>query len=780
MSGTFSYKTVLLGTVAAAIALVPSQVFARSAMADVAANDPASADAASNKNPQLEEIVVTAQRREQSLQDVPISVSAFTSEQIEKQNIRGTADYLIATPNVNFTEDAEGGRRGLSLSIRGVSNLTDAEVSSTNAFATYIDDLNVAASATVVVNPQLGDIERIEVLRGPQGTLFGRNASGGALNITTKKPVDDLYAEVSAFGERFGHFGLSGVANVPLNRRIFARVVAGYEQGDGEIKNVSGRGKKGADFHTLAVRAGLRFLLTDTLTADLGYSFADEKQDLDNNVPTGVLATSALRSYPRIYGRNCSPAQNAARQCAINEGTGFYPENGRKTSKDYPEINNNKMHIANLRLTWDLDKVVLRSITGYTDSTSVHNFDLDGTAESRVIRFKDRDANSFSQEVRADVTLSDALRFTTGAMYANEEFSALRAAVAGTLGFIRTPSGGVVSATLDTFQNKSWAAFADATWSLSDSLEVIGGLRYSKDKITVGFSANPPAAPADEVSSTFDDVSGRAVLNFRPNKDILLYASYATAYKAGGSQLNDPAGAIAANTPFNEEKVRSIELGAKTSFFNNRLQLNAAMFFIKWDDLQVETQYLAVDAQGRIVSTTLTQNATSADSKGFEVDITARPLRDVVLGGSVGYMDAKFGRFDNALIDRKVADVSGLPLPQAPKLTLSAFAEYRTSISSVGQVFARAEYRYRSEATANLEGVARRQLELPDFPFLIPSFDVVNIRAGIETDGWKFMAYVENLFDKHYYTGTREDFSFSGVKVRPHFRVFGAKLTKVF
>jgi len=737
----------------------------------------------------LEEVIVSAQRREQSLQDVPVSVTAFSAEQIERQNIRGTADYLISTPNVNYTEDGEGGRRGLTLSVRGVSNLTDAETNTTNAIAIYVDDLNVAATANIVANPQLGDIERIEVLRGPQGTLFGRNASGGALNITTKKPSEELYGEISVSAERFEHYGASGVLNVPLTDKLFVRGVVGYEQGDGEIKNISGLGEKKADFDSLALRLSLRYLFSDSLTADFSYSYADENQNLDNNVATGVLVTSARRLYPRVYGSPCSSEQNSAQECAIDEGTGFYSSNEDKTSKDFAEVNDNDVDLANLRLTWSFDGLVFRSITGYTDTESVHNTDLDGTAEDLVSRLKDREAETFSQEFRADIEVSEQFRFTAGAMYADEEFTVLRGTQAGENGFGRTPPGGFVGQTYDTFENESWALFADATWSLNEKFEIIGGLRYTEDKITVGLASGEGVymsggptmtAPLEEDSSDFDDVSGRFVINFRPMEDILFYASYATAYKAGGTQLNDPIGSISANTPFDEEKVESFEIGLKATLFDNRLRLNASAFMIEWDDLQVESFFVDLDEMGNLVSGTLTQNATSAENNGIEIEVVAAATDNLTLGFNLGYLDSEFGDFDNAVVDQSVVDLTGMPLPQAPEFTANVFAEYRYSDDLGAEWFGRLDYMYRDETTSNIEGAARDQLENPDFPFLIPSFEVTNLSVGRDGNNWRAIAYVNNIFDEQYYTGTREDFGFSGVKVRPHFREYGVKITKYF
>src|SRR5688572_3893381 len=188
----------------------------------------------------LEEIVVTAQRREQNLQDVPISVSAFSAEQIEKQNVRGATDYLALTPNVSFTEDTQSGSRGLNVSIRGVNNLVTGENAFVNSVGNYLDEFSIASVPNGVANPLLIDMERVEVLRGPQGTYFGRNSLGGALNITTRAPTDQVEGELRAgteFYEDAGEmYSVTGILNVPLSDVFKIRGVVNYEDSSGLVE----------------------------------------------------------------------------------------------------------------------------------------------------------------------------------------------------------------------------------------------------------------------------------------------------------------------------------------------------------------------------------------------------------------------------------------------------------------------------------------------------------------------------------------------------------------
>ena len=201
----------------------------------------------------LEEIIVTAQRREQSLQEVPVAVTAFTGEALELANITEAAQYLNLTPNVSYTEDGQVGSRGISIAMRGVSNINTDESSFIQSIGVYLDEFSVASVGQGTVNPQLQDLERIEVLRGPQGTYFGRNAVGGALNLTTRKPQPEFDASAS-FGARMFEAAseqkdFSGMINLPVSEAFMLRGVLYYEDSGGLVKNiVPGGGDSGHEY----------------------------------------------------------------------------------------------------------------------------------------------------------------------------------------------------------------------------------------------------------------------------------------------------------------------------------------------------------------------------------------------------------------------------------------------------------------------------------------------------------------------------------------------------
>ena len=246
----------------------------------------------------LEEVVVTSRRREESLQDVPIAVSAFSAEAIERNRIEGVDDVFSRTPNVSYT--TEGSRDRKRLSIRGVTEfITEAGEATVpaNTFGIYIDDFSVA---TATSNPGVMDIERIEVLRGPQGTYFGRNAVGGALNITTRKPTNDFFAEVTADASRYETYEVSGTLNLPLvDDKLAMRANVKYSESDGYIKNINPTGG-GNDSEYKYGRLSLRYTPNENLTLDVVASASDELVGMREGVPSGVLSAFTESLYGTV------------------------------------------------------------------------------------------------------------------------------------------------------------------------------------------------------------------------------------------------------------------------------------------------------------------------------------------------------------------------------------------------------------------------------------------------------------------------------------------------
>lgn len=764
----------------------------------------------------LEEITVRAQRRNESIQDVPISVTAFSGAAIEARDISEAKDYFLFTPNVSFTEDGQTGNRSVGISIRGVSNLAIGEQTVSNGFGFYVDELNVASVATGVINPQLQDVDVVEVLRGPQGTYFGRNAAGGAINITTRRPGPDPYSQFDLGVGRFNTWNATGIVNAPVTDQLFFRALASIERSDGMIKNVFvdetfrgnptnlGSGlpnpRSGDEYDHYNFRGALRYVPTDALTMDLSVNYSRDDDGADSNVNSGVLDLDTMSTlfFADVF-RDLLP---------YDGGVGFFPRNTRYVNKNEEEFNRGELTIFNGRINYDFGAFKLSSITGYVDSEHRRRFDQDVSAFADIVRDLWSQADSFSQELRLTTTLGP-VDLTVGGLYAEDEFTryaATHAGLNGLQGFV-PPGLNLGSPSISRFEGESVAVFADATWHATDRLDVILGGRYTRDRIRQEiyndiriFSGDIPAGlvPNNSGNSSFNDFSPRLSFSYEMSDDSRLYATASRGYKAGGIQLNNPQ--ILAQLPgrnlaepFDPEKLWNYELGFKAEFLDQRLRANAAVFYIDWSDVQIESATVVSDPSDptTIRSFTDTFNI-DVEIKGVELEASALLTRGLTVSAGAGYLDSSIKDFTYNL-QGMTWDLDGQPLPRAPEWTLNAATQYDFTLGTHTDSWVRLEWAHRSKSYSDLEALASGltpiadpsgvQADLgvtfprPPYPFQVPAFDVVNLRAGVERGSWSLMAYVENLLEENYYTGTQENFGYGGIRLRPHPRQWGLRVS---
>ncbi len=740
---------------------------------------------AQNESFQLEEIVVTAQRREESLQDVPISVSAFTAQSMDRADIGEASEYLTMTPNVGFSESGEGGSRSVNIAIRGVSNLTIDGVASANSIGYYVDDLSVGSVAQGTINPQLQDMERIEVLRGPQGTYFGRNAVGGAINISTKKPSADPYLEASIGAERFGGRSVEVIGNMPLSDTFMVRGVVGYEESDTPVRNVNPLGTQPFYEHYNG-RFSFRYLPSNDTTVDFSLTLTEEDEGGDIAVGSGVvdLDTGA------IFGVGPDGSLDTA-------GIGFFPGNRTRIDRDTKEFNNKDFAIANLRINHDIGNMTLRSITGYIDSSFDRHADLDGTSEllpfapAVLRRVNNYEGESFSQELRLQSVDGEGIDWTVGLFYAKDELEQRNdiqvldaSARSGDPLFS-------INRNINVQEFETAAIFADTTWFFSEHWSLGVGARWSYDEVfasQVDFNRGPVPLK-DEVSDT--DFSPRVVLNYSPSEDLNYYASISRAYKAGGTDVTGESRTEGA--PYDPEELISYELGFKSTLADGRVRLNGAVFSMVWEDFQVQTNRLE-DPTDISSAISTTQNADKASATGLELELTALLTEGLTLSANVGYLDSEYDDYPDATLRGEtnglpnVVNISGQPLVRAPELTSTISLEYDFELSSGWNGFVLGSWSYVDDQFSNIEALGSQVGEtvngdtfnLPTFPYQIPSYDIFNLSAGVSHGRLSISAWVKNLFDENYYTGTSDSFGLAGIRIYPHFREYGVKFTYRF
>jgi len=736
----------------------------------------------------LEEIVVTAQRREQNLQDVPISITVFTSDQIKRNMFFDVSDYFARTANVAVSGE-RGRRRRENMSIRGVANIGGES----NALGFYFDEFNVAIATN---NPQINDIERIEILRGPQGTYFGRNSTGGAINVITTKPGPEFYAEgLVGIGE-FDTYELDGVINVPLvEDKLFARVAGRWTQTDGFIENVDPAG--GSDQSEYwNVRAALRWIPTERLTLDLSATVVDEIDRQEKGVASHVILDDSIQNLAFAVGG-----------APVTDGLAPFPTNQDTISRNDPFDQENEYQIYVGRLEYEFDKYALTSITGFIDQENSEIGEVDGTSLDMFREETFGNSDSFSSELRFSTIGEHKLDWLVGALYAEDNFQidATFTPESGNLLFIpfdpfcfANPPACFVSLPTDfiLFNDQvdrtetSWAVFADATWHVNEKLDLTVGGRYTDDEIEKQQTAIEFETFQDFGTGkvSFDDFSPRFAANYAWTDDVNVYATISKGYKAGGLQLELlPSGQIFPSE-FLEETLWNYEVGMKGLFLNNRLRLGVAVFYMDWQDIQVANRQQLIDpATGTFVVIETTANAKGAESTGAEFDFDWRATAALSFDGSIGYLDTEFDDFANSGVEDasgNIVDLTGSEMVLAPKWTVNVNGEYRRRIFGNSDGFIRAEFIYRDKMKprifSRLDALIRDDPFVdgsPGTPFETPDYDVWNFRAGIESDRYSLVAYVENAFDELYWTGAFESVSFSGIQIMPNPRMFGVRLT---
>ena len=706
---------------------------------------------------EIPEVVVTAQNRTQNLREVPISATAFTAADLEEIRVSEVEDYAELTPNLTFQNT---GRRSTSdITIRGVSNLGGQN----NTYGVYVDGLNVTPSSSDIgLNANLVDVSRIEVLRGPQGTHFGRNAIAGAINITTVKPNATPYVEVGGSYGSFNTVSGRGVANVPLTNNLYARASGFYEHTDGFLDDLGPAGNTN-DRDEWGGRLALRYEPTSALVIDAAVTHSEFGQGYPTILPSGTM-------NPALVALGFEEP--------MLEGQGIFPENENQISTDVEFTSELRSTRVMGRAEYQFDAFSVIALTGVIDNVSESRGDEDNTSMMFVTRDVEETLDSFSQELRVQSDDDGPFTWLVGGNYAEDE---TRFDVAGFFGE-DTPFAPFVAEIPLQFDDgetlrvtESVGFFSEVGITLWDRLDLLAGLRYTYDDVSseddsrvFALRLNPddPVFPGEFIARetdgtiSFTDVSPRLAATYHATEIINLYGTISRGYKAGGFNENQTQG----EPTFDEETLWNYEVGVKGDVLQNRLRFTLSGFWMNWNNLQVNSVDISTGTPFFD-----TQNAAEAESRGVEVQLSAVPVGGLRLGGGLGYLDATFERFPRANVEGEQADLSGGPLPRAPDWTANAFARYETRITDQLIGFVRGQVAYTGE---RFEDIAARE------EFFVPSYTTWDVSAGVTADRFRLSAYVENAFDSDHYVGIRtSSFSLSGLQVSPRPRMFGVRLT---
>jgi len=659
------------------------------------------------------EVVVTARSRAERLVDVPDAITAFSAQQIENAGINELNDFVRLTPGVSLVESSQSPGIAL-LSIRGVGQQYQGEA----PVAVVVDGVQVISVSAI--NQGLTDVERIEVLRGPQGALYGRNAIGGAINIVTREPTNEFEGGVRVGYANGNDEMVEGVISGPIiDDTLLFRLSGHYNDFDGTIENpVTGTNTNALSTGYLRLRLLAR--PTDALTLDFRAS-----HDLTENAGyNGVIlpgGDAGNFSVDPVSGR---------------EGS------GRLTVDEVA-----------FRATLNTPLGELSAATGFVNSEDESEYDLDlTTVDFLDLNRQSTDIQAWSQELRLTSTNAGPLRYTGGLFYAATERD-------------RTTDVEVIPFALNLLadasdDNTAWAAFAQINYDISDDLELTLAGRYDVDDREQTNNLVASADPNYRVSEEFTMFQPKISLAYALAPDVTLYATAAQGFRSGG--FNTPGPVF--DRVYDSEETTNYELGLKSIFFDGRLLLNVAVYSILYENQQVQLLDLGSGQQGIV-------NIPETESRGIEVEFAARLSDRLTFSGGIGYLDSEITNFTALPI------VEGNRPPFAPEYTYNLALDYTAPFSEDWDLVLRAAlsgqsgmyYEYYSRETNGA---------LPYTLSEQPAYTLVDLRATLRGPTWTLTAFADNALDEEYYPDASSNLitGFGDVAVQGRTRRYGVQI----
>mgnify|MGYP000945228222 CR=1 FL=1 len=659
---------------------------------------------------EVAEIVVTAQKREEKLQDVPVSIVALTPAMIERAGVKDLTDLRAQVPSLQITPHPNSGATA-RVFIRGVGN-NDDQVTQDPSVAVYLDGIYMARSQGLAM--EVAELERVEVLRGPQGSLYGRNATGGAINFITKAPTFGAWgADQRLTYGNLGQLRTRTRVNIPIGNRFAAELAYLHTTKDGFVANAGTGVSRFGDQRRDGYRAALRWQPLPQL--DVRYTY--DRSDVND---TPVFISTAP----------------------------FYPAEALRPVSGSPSVKDLKPnHIvaqghginANLELG---DYLTLRSITGFRQLANQTNQNyLSGVLGAFPVFATTFDSRQrqFSEELQLVGSSPDkALQYVLGLYLFSESAES----------YDTTASPGRPRSDRNvTIANKALALYGEATWSpefANGHLHLTAGGRWSRDHRQATLQNVSVPANGSSIFSTpgagdrvFHNFSPSGVIRYDLSTEANLYAKVTSGYKTGG--YNVRASTIQRfNQGFGQETLVAYELGLKTTLLDRHLRFNAAVFQSNYKNIQINVQ-----SDPTNISRTDVLNAGKARIRGAELDLSAVPIDGLTINLSYALLDAKYQQ----ILDGNGAEVTAnYNYIQAPKNTLTAGIEYVHPLEKLGNFSASLDYSYQD----------RKNSSSTDFRYIVGAYGLLNARIGLSSiplgaSEWSLNAFGRNLTDKSYY-----------------------------
>lgn len=716
----------------------------------------------------LVEITVTAQKREQSLRDVGLMVTTAMGEELVQLGISSPGDLAKITPGLTFTRSQDGTPL---YTLRGVG-FNDYTLGASPAVSVYVDQVPLAYSAfTQGVNL---DVERVEVLKGPQGILFGQNSTGGAINYIARKPTREPEAGISLSVGRFETLETEAYLNGALGSTLSARLAAGATTSEPWQKSVT-RGDELGRQRSYRGRLQLLWEPTERLQMLFGANGWRDKSDTQAGQLIGLML--------QIPDGSESPNPDEVnRRIAAFESYPLAPRDARAADWDDGRSleRDDDFYQVSLRADYAIgDAVTLTSITAYSEYREDYALDRDGVSLRNAGVTADGEVQSVSQELRLAGS-TYRLQWMIGGNYAtNDVISANDILTGDSTNTAILPGGPFIarSTTTITQDIKETAFFGNVEVLLTETLTLLGGARYTKSENdytscmvgdlgmqqTFTFLADllsgTPDAPADATtclnldattldlirtpfqdSLDEDNVSWRVGLNYKPSQDVLIYGLASRGFKSG-SFPTVPASTTAQFTPVTQESVLAYEVGTKLTLLDNTLQVNAAVFHYRYDDKQV---------RGIILDPVFNQleqlvNIPRSTIRGAEIELTSRPVDGLTLRAGATYVDSEVKAFTGINNSREFGDFRGSALPFSPKWHVVADIDYRWSLSGRLGAFVGSNLLYNSESSSTVGDPPSSRIK---------AFTTIDVRAGVMAadERWSLTFWGRNVTDEYYWT----------------------------
>jgi len=613
----------------------------------------------------LEEVLVTAQKRSQNLQKVGISITALSAADVAELQIVRSEDIAAHSPNV-AVKNVYGNSFPI-ITIRGVGfNIFQANQSS--AAAVHVDEVYLGSPALLGFN--LHDIERIEVLKGPQGTLYGRNTTAGNINYVTRRPSDVFDALLKVGYGRFDEMRSEVMVNGPLASNLNGRLSGVYTRGDGWIDNALA-GESGAGADVLAMRGQLQWTPSDDKSVLLRAHAGRDRSRI---------------SYYKPVGNVCPPGDEPNPQtCTDLLGYADPDSDPWSVRSNLSGRYDNPAHGASVTFNWELPWAQLTSIGAYDRFERRYADDIDSSPANAVQQNYDESFRQFSQEIRLASLPDAAINWIVGAYFAQDRVQLFRDADISDLAFLLDAPAPFVFLMNADQTTDAQAVFGQTEWPLAERWKLTAGARFTRESKDFDYEnqlliGGPPLAPntsARGLEESWNDLSGRLGLDFAVSDDVLLYASVSKGFKSGGF----PAGTTLSTeqvVPYDPEELVAYEIGMKSMLAARRVRFNAAAFYYDYRDKQ-EFAYVPASVPGAPPSQVLT-NAGKARLYGAEAEMVWQATERLQLTAGLGLLEAELREFRSALLSD--AEVVGNRLPNAPETTVNARVRYALPLAN--------------------------------------------------------------------------------------------------